>query len=491
MSPPLANGGCSSYPRALSPVACAAMPGSAATVLLTVTIAVAWVGVAQLARLAELSCGGGGGGGGGEPAASVGGLGAHSCTHLIVWLNGSSWVFLGVPWALRSLATRRRLRSARRSLPLKDPADEPRDVSVEAAAQGEQKKDKKPEPNLMVEMWDDESSSDDFDIEQVDVPYRWRHVVLFFTLALVTNYCYIAALEYIPASLNTAVFSTSPVLTLALSAKLLAEAVDSPCVRWLAIGLSVGGVVLISEPWVALSDTSGGGGGGASGSGSMLVSLADSDELTMADARLGGCILSFVAAAGTAAYQVTFKRIMGERLSDPVALGLFMAKLGSQVFLIYGGVMWGLVLAGVYRLDFSALPYALLAGTALTSLAFNFMIKFGLSVTSPVVVSLAVQLGIPLNLMIDLVLNPSGSASGALDDLAVAGVALMLASFTLSTAADIKARGGGGGGQKGGSGGTAAGGGGARKPPIVRAPTYSALGAPADNGDGDSPAVLP
>ena len=148
--------------------------------------------------------------------------------------------------------------------------------------------------------------------------------------------------------------------------------------------------------------------------------------------------------------------------------------------------MWGLVLAGVYRLDFSALPYALLAGTALTSLAFNFMIKFGLSVTSPVVVSLAVQLGIPLNLMIDLVLNPSGSASGALDDLAVAGVALMLASFTLSTAADIKARGGGGGGQKGGSGGTAAGGGGARKP----RENYSALGG-ADNGDGDSPAVLP
>jgi hypothetical protein len=52
-----------------------------------------------------------------------------------------------------------------------------------------------------------------------------------------------------------------------------------------------------------------------------------------------------------------------------------------------------------------------------------------------VVVSLATQLGIPLNLLIDVLFNPSGSAA-ALDSMAIAGVALMLASFTLSAAAD-------------------------------------------------------
>ena len=48
--------------------------------------------------------------------------------------------------------------------------------------------------------------------------------------------------------------------------------------------------------------------------------------------------------------------------------------------------------AGVYRLEPSALPKALLAETAGLSLAFNFSTTFGLSLTSPVVVSLALQL---------------------------------------------------------------------------------------------------
>ena len=69
------------------------------------------------------------------------------------------------------------------------------------------------------------------------------------------------------------------------------------------------------------------------------------------------------------------------------------------------------------------------------SLTFNFATTFGLAVSSPVVVSLATQLGIPLNLLIDVLFNPSGSAA-ALDSMAIAGVALMLASFTLSAAAD-------------------------------------------------------
>ena len=51
------------------------------------------------------------------------------------------------------------------------------------------------------------------------------------------------------------------------------------------------------------------------------------------------------------------------------------------------------------------------------------------------VVSLATQLGIPLNLMIDVILNP-GTSAGALDSMAVVGVGLMLGSFMLSTAAE-------------------------------------------------------
>ena len=73
------------------------------TAALTLAIAVAWVGVAQLARKAELS-----------PACGGGGLGAHSCAHFIVWLNGSCWVFLALPYgALRAVqCSKQRCRTA-------------------------------------------------------------------------------------------------------------------------------------------------------------------------------------------------------------------------------------------------------------------------------------------------------------------------------------------------------------------------------------------
>ena len=76
--------------------------------------------------------------------------------------------------------------------------------------------------------------------------------------------------------------------------------------------------------------------------------------------------------------------------------------------------------AGVYEIDLPSLPWGLLVGTAGLSLAFNFATTFGLSISSPVVVSLATQLGIPLNLMIDVLLNP-GASTSALDSMAIAG----------------------------------------------------------------------
>ena len=93
-----------------------------------------------------------------------------------------------------------------------------------------------------------------------------------------------------------------------------------------------------------------------------------------------------------------FKRIFGDSLRSPIDLGVFMAALGLQIFVVVGSIMWSLISSRVYKLNLHALPYDLLLGTALSSLFFNFVIKFGLSISSPVVVALATQLGIPLNL---------------------------------------------------------------------------------------------
>ena len=47
-------------------------------------------------------------------------------------------------------------------------------------------------------------------------------------------------------------------------------------------------------------------------------------------------VLSVVAAGGTAAYQVSFKRIFGDSLRSPIDLGVFMAALGMQIFVVVG-----------------------------------------------------------------------------------------------------------------------------------------------------------
>jgi drug/metabolite transporter (DMT)-like permease len=345
------------------------------TVAFTLTIAAAWVGTSQLARQAEQS---------------PGCLSAASCAHFIVWLNGSSWVFLGLPWCALQLVASRRRRAADGATA--DDSDARREEAAAAAAD-----------------------------------CTWPQVLAFFALALGTNYCYVFALEYIPASLNTAVFSTSPVLTLALSVQFLDTVVLAPRAKWASALLSIAGVALISQPWADLSPEHPFG----------ALASAALDQPGGASRPIG-CALSLAAAAGSACYQVYFKKLLGGRLG-PVESGLFLSKLGLLIFVLLGAVLAVLMHSQVYVLDLESLPWPLLAGTAGLSLLFNFATTFGLSISSPVVVSLATQLGIPLNLMIDVFIDPSGSAAEALDDLTVAGVAIMLASFMLSAAADHRA----------------------------------------------------
>ena len=125
----------------------------------------------------------------------------------------------------------------------------------------------------------------------------WRHVALFFVLALGTNYAYIAALEYIPASLNTAVFSTSPVLTLALSVQFLSEPVTAPRAKWASVMLSIVGVAMICEPWASLSPER------------PLGALASAalDKPGGIDRPIG-CALSLAAAAGSASCEYSSGR---------------------------------------------------------------------------------------------------------------------------------------------------------------------------------------
>merc|ERR1719161_3470719 len=73
-----------------------------------------------------------------------------------------------------------------------------------------------------------------------------RHTFQFFAIAFATNFAYIAALDFLPASLNTAVFSTSSIFTLGLTLVFLKNdaastgfSLGSACLRFLCIGLSM------------------------------------------------------------------------------------------------------------------------------------------------------------------------------------------------------------------------------------------------------------
>jgi len=230
-------------------------------------------------------------------------------------------------------------------------------------------------------------------------------------IALLTNYSYIAALHYLPASLNTAIFCSSPVFTLLLSLALLSSVSgQSPSgglcrslCSWqgLSVLLSVLGVVFIAEPWQS------------------------STERMPLKTRMAGVGLSIVAALGTAIYQVYFKRTFGDEMK-PDEVGLFLAYMGVMTFFIAGAVLACLLHTGMYALDLSLVPWKLVIATSLCSALFNFLIKVGLSRDTPVAVSLATQIGIPLNLMVDVLV-----VHAMIDGWQAFGTVTMLIAFSL------------------------------------------------------------
>ena len=338
--------------------------------------------------------------------------GVHSCAHFIVWLNGSSWMFLALPWfALRIVDVFRH-----------------RPHGPGASAVITTGKKNFPEQS-----------------EDNRVKFSWCEVLVFFALAVGTNYAYVAALSFIPASLNTAVFSICPVVSLALSVRFLDGTVPMPPAMWASATISVVGIALISQPWADMDDR-------GLRSGNITEQSIPASLLPRARSRPLGCALSFAAAVGSGCYQVYFKKIImvaahsfnadsdkvnrnGRLVIGPVESGLFLARLGLLIFVVLGAALSVLICSQTYDLNLVYLPYPLLAATAGLSLLFNFATTFGLSISSPMVVSLATQLGIPLNLVIDVFFAPSGSVE-TIDSLAIGGVALMLVSFTLSTGAD-------------------------------------------------------
>eukprot|EP00929_Paragymnodinium_shiwhaense_P055896 TRINITY_DN27980_c0_g1_i1.p1 TRINITY_DN27980_c0_g1~~TRINITY_DN27980_c0_g1_i1.p1 ORF type:complete len:383 (+),score=50.91 TRINITY_DN27980_c0_g1_i1:99-1247(+) len=336
----------------------------ACAIPLLVSVAVSWVAVAQFARAAEQS---------------TERLQHASAVPLITWTNSTGWMLLAGPYAWKRWRAKK--------------------AEAEAAGTGRCEA----RPTLCALLKTD--------------AFTPRQAGRFLAVAMTTNLSYIAALHYLPASLNTATFCSSPVFTLLLTLAWLPEvpagsegdaeggfvAKTMSCVsdiRTLAVMLSVLGVLLISEPWRSSSATN-----------SLL-------------GRATGLGFALLAALLTSIYQVTFKSVFGDSLG-PEEVGLFLATMGLFSCIFCGLGLAALVGSDLYAVDVENLPWGLVAVTACSSLVFNFLIKFGLSRQSPVAVSIATQLGVPLNLLLDTCV-----LGVHLDWEQVAGCFLMLASFS-------------------------------------------------------------
>lgn len=329
---------------------------------LTIAIATSWVGIAQLARVTLTG-------------------NKQSLVHLIVWANSTMWLVLGVPHVVQ------RLRAGVSS-------------------------------SSVCDLWTSEV-------------FSFRHTIQFFFIAFATNSAYISALNFLSASLNTAIFSTSAIFTFGLTLVFLKEdsvsrglSMRSIILRSFCIGLSVLGVLLISEAWNVSTSTH------IQHMHPHSSVSTDAQKMTSLANRLAGVGFSIAAAFGTAVYQVTFKATFGNHMT-PETVGLFLAHLGLITFVCYGTIISGGIAAGLVDIDLTTAPWGLIALTAVSSAIFNFLIKFGIVYSSPVTVSLATQLGIPLNLGLDLLL-----VGARIDATQTVGVLIMLVS--LSTNAYIE-----------------------------------------------------
>ncbi|CAO4377351.1 unnamed protein product [Caenorhabditis nigoni] len=137
-----------------------------------------------------------------------------------------------------------------------------------------------------------------------------------------------------------------------------------------------------------------------------------------------GMLLSFLSAFMTAVYKVSFKKINGNASLGDVSL--FMTCLGFLNLIINWIPSLILALAGAETLHFAYAPWGPMVRAALLSITFNFTINFGIALLNPLVVSIGMLLGIPLNILIDIIFRSLDATP-----LFIVGTCLICISFLL------------------------------------------------------------
>uniref|UniRef100_A0A0N4Z327 EamA domain-containing protein n=1 Tax=Parastrongyloides trichosuri TaxID=131310 RepID=A0A0N4Z327_PARTI len=207
----------------------------------------------------------------------------------------------------------------------------------------------------------------------------WLQYFFFTTIFLVlwigANYSYSLSLVYVAASITTSISASNTAIVLILSWIILKD--KFKIYQIISILCAVSGVVVIS-----------------------LDKSKETDKLSTLNHFIG-IFLAILSAAFSATYKVLFKKLIGNANLGQVSI--FMTGLGFLNLFIDIIPSTFLCIYKKEIIDFNYIPWLPIIGSTLLSLLFNFLINFGIALLHPLVISIGMLMGIPLNIIVDII----------------------------------------------------------------------------------------
>ncbi|CAD5229219.1 unnamed protein product [Bursaphelenchus okinawaensis] len=116
-----------------------------------------------------------------------------------------------------------------------------------------------------------------------------------------------------------------------------------------------------------------------------------------------GVVSVMLAAFSSAMYKVVFKKIVGQAGLGQVSL--LMSLLGALNLLLNVIPITLLWYVDVEVITLHNIPWFYLIGSAVLSLTYNFVVNLSIALITPLFVSIGALLGIPLNMIVDILMN--------------------------------------------------------------------------------------
>ena len=206
---------------------------------------------------------------------------------------------------------------------------------------------------------------------------RWMAIIFpFYLLWFATYVLYTTSLQSTSATVASTMFATSPLWVYLFSLLIIKSRIPRPITFLLSILLTLGGIAAVMEPW----------------------------NVDHKKYEWKPILLSLGAACAVALYKVLSKHGLGN--ANILQVCWFLSALGLVNSIIGIGIVFASQkLHFEDEFSFSDLPWFTLCISGLFGILTNFLINFGIAVVHPVFISLGTAIGIPMNALVDVLIN--------------------------------------------------------------------------------------